>query len=202
VLPSQREIDCLADRIENAFNLRYPEWYRGCSTARVWSSAAMVLWQAHRENAEVPLDPELFVASQPLQEEIVDPWSILARSEAGLRYKSRVRRIIRLLRAELRREIRRVVREVRDGAALASILTRNDPRLSPLGLFISAHRFGRPDLAARVESRAALQHERCPLYRWACLPLLSAELYPLGAAGSPPVRQEGFVTPRKVPSLN
>jgi hypothetical protein len=162
----------------------------------------MVLWQAHCENAEVPLDPELFVASQPLREDVVDPWSTLARSEAGRRYRSRVRKIIQLLRAELRREIRRVAREVRDGASLSNVLTRNDPRLSPLSLYISAHQSGRPDLAARVESRAALQHQRCPLYRWACRPLLPAELYPLGAAGTRPAREEGFVTPRKVPSLN
>jgi hypothetical protein len=162
----------------------------------------MVLWQAHSENMEVPLDPELFVASQPLREDVVDPWSTLARSEAGRRYRSRVRKIIRLLRAELKREIRRVARVVRDGAALSSALTKNDPRLSPLGLYISAHHFGRPDLAARVQSRAALQHQKCPLYRWACRPLLPADLYPLGAAGSQPVREEGFVTPRKVPSLN
>jgi hypothetical protein len=201
VLPSQKEIDRLADRIEHAFNLRYPQWYRGCSTTRVWSSAAMVLWQVHSEHAEIPLDPELFVASQPPRES-VDPWSILARPEAGQRYKGRVRKIIQLLRAELRREIRRVVREVRGGTSLSCVLTRNDSRVSPLGIYIAAHRYGRTDLAARVLSRAALQHERCPLYRWACLPLLPAELYPPDDATPQPAHQEGFVTPRKVPSLN
>ena len=76
MLPSQKQIDCLAERIERAFHLRHPEWYQGCSTARVWSSAALVLWQVHHEAPGIPLDPELFVASQPHCDGIVDPWRI------------------------------------------------------------------------------------------------------------------------------
>ena len=67
---------------------------------------------------------------------------------AGCRYKRRVRKIVRLLRAEVKREIRRVEREVHDGESLSSVLLSHNPRLSPLGLYISALRFGRPDLAS------------------------------------------------------
>src|SRR3954454_19080249 len=127
--------------------MRHPEWYQGCSTSRVWSSAALVLWQVHCEDPDIPLDPELFVASQPYSDAVVDPWRTLAVTEAGSRYRRRVRKIVRLLRAELKREIHKVEREVRDGVGLSSVLLANSPRFSPLGLYICALRFGRPDLA-------------------------------------------------------
>ena len=202
MLPPQKQIDGLARRIERAFHLRHPEWYEGCSTARVWSSAALVLWQAHHEDPCIPLDPELFVASQPCSDGVTDPWLTLANAEAGCRYKRQVRKIVRLLRAEVKREIRRVEREVRDGESLASVLLSNNPRLSPLGLYISALRFGRPDLACVLQSRAARQHSRCPLYRWACQPLIAAELYPIEDAELHPQVREDHAMPRKVASLN
>jgi len=202
VLPSQKQIDCLAERIERAFNLRHPEWYQGCSTARVWSSAALVLWQVHCEDPGIPLDPELFVASQPHGVDIDDPWRILAGTEAGRRYRRRVRKIVRLLRTELKREIRIVEREVRDGSSLSDVLLAHNPRLSPLGLYITAVRFGCPDLAGQFQSRAAQQHSRCPLYRWASLSLLAAEHYPSESAQLHPQSQEDPTIPRKVASLN
>lgn len=162
----------------------------------------MVLWQVHDVHPTIPLDPELFVASQPHSDDIVNPWSILADAEAGNRYRRRVRKIVRLLRDELRREIRRVEREVREGASPSSVLFTQDPRLSPLGRYISAFRLGRPDLAGRLETAAAQQHTRCPLYRWACLPLLAAENYPSEKLEPCPRRHDIHVAPRKVASLN
>src|SRR5206468_3951633 len=126
-------------------------------------------WQVHQEDPGIPLDPELFVASQPNGADIVDPWRILADAESGCRYRRRVRKIVRLLRAELKREIRIVERKVHEGTSLSSVLLAHNPRLSPLGLYITALRFGCPDLANRFQSRAAQQHARCPLYRWASL---------------------------------
>ena len=79
MLPTQEMIDRLADRIERAFRLKRCNWRRGCSTPRIWSAAATILWQVHCENPEIPLDPELFVASQPIAASFGDPWASLGR---------------------------------------------------------------------------------------------------------------------------
>lgn len=54
-----------------------------------------------------------------------------------------------------------------------------DPRLSPLGCYIAAHRVGRIDWARYFAPAAARQHHACPLYHAATLSLLPADLYPL-----------------------
>jgi hypothetical protein len=162
----------------------------------------MVLWQVHEDNGKIPLDAELFVASQPPSDGPIDPWQSLADPEAGRRYTQRVRKIVRLLRKELRSEIRRVEREVLAGASLCRVVGDNNPRFSPLGLFIAAYRLGRPDVADRLRSRAVLQHQRCPLYRWAASPLLSPEFYPNGAPAPQPELDGSPVPPRKIASLN
>jgi hypothetical protein len=163
----------------------------------------MVLWQVTCENPEIPIDPELFVASQPLEGSFADPWSCLAREEAGRRYKLRVRRIIRQLRLELWREIRRAEALVSHGKKLSLLLGGRDSRLSPLGLYITAHRAGRPDLAEKMRPGAIEQHRCCPLYRAASLSLLPAELYPFDDAGAPRVHSDGQLTAhRKIASLN
>src|SRR4051812_25411357 len=129
VLPTQKTIDRLAERIERAFTIRHTPWYRGCSTSRLWSAAATRLWQGHREDRRIPLDPELFIASQPLAESFVDPWLVLAHRDAGRRYKKRVRSIIRQLKDELRREIRRAETQVLAGKQLATVLRAQDQHL-------------------------------------------------------------------------
>ncbi|MGC8638465.1 MAG: hypothetical protein ACP5XB_01145 [Isosphaeraceae bacterium] len=159
--------------------LRRSKWYRGCSTSRIWAAAATILWQVHQEDPDIPLDPELFVAAQPLAAAFADPWLSLAHPDAGRRYYRSVRRIIRRLRAELRREIGRAEDMVRGGLALATVLRCRDRRLSPLGLFITAHRAGRPDLAVQLRPGAIAQHQGCPLYRLASRSFLSAGLYPV-----------------------
>jgi len=62
------------------------------------------------------------------------------------------------------------------------IIASRDARLSPLGLYIAAHRAARPDLAGRLRPGAIEQHDCCPLYRSACMAFLPAELYPTEAS--------------------
>ncbi len=202
MLPTQEMIDRLAGRIERAFRLRGCEWHRGCSTSRVWSAAALVLWDVHTRNPEFPLDPELFVASQPIASPFSDPWKTLADAQAGVRYRCNIRRIVRNLRGELKREIRRAEALLREGRRLSCVLRMSGARLSPLGLFITAHRAGRPDLAERLRPRAVRQHRCCPLYRAATIGLLPAEVYPVGDRVILACAHENPELPRKIASLN
>lgn len=184
MLPTQELIDHLADRIERAYALRRAGWYRGCSTRRVWSAAALCLWQAHADDPALPLDSELFVASQKLPHAVGDPWAELAQPEAAHRYRLQVRRIVLLLRNELSREVRIAEGRMDDPLlGLASLL--RDRRLSPLGCYIAAHRKGRHDLALRFAGSAAEQHKACPLYREASRTLLGMEFYPAREAPAP-----------------
>jgi hypothetical protein len=179
VLPTQELIDHLAQRIERAYTLRRPQWCRGCSTRRVWSAAALRLWQAHVDDPRLPLDCELYVASQTIIPALSDPWSELAQPEAAARYRCRVLRIIRRLRSELRREVRRAERYIDADAGTGATSLAPNSRLSPLGCYIAAQRAGQPELANRFAAAAARQHGSCPLYRPASIPLLSADLYPV-----------------------
>jgi hypothetical protein len=180
VLPTQQVLDRLASRLEHAYGLRRPTWWRGCSTARVWFAAALRLWEAHADDpAQVPLDAELFVASQPISAPIADPWSELAAPESARRYRASVCRIVRRLRSELKREVRLAERLILRGREIAVVLSVDDGRLSPLGCLIVARRAGRPDLADRFAAAAAAQNRSCPLYRLACGLLLPADLYPV-----------------------
>jgi hypothetical protein len=178
VLPTQDMIEHLADRIERAYSLRRPRWWRGCSTRRVWSAAALRLWQAHAEDPQTPLDSELFVASQPISNALSDPWSELTQPDATRRYRSQVQRIIRRLRSELTREVRLAERSIRRHPQTSPAILDRSRRLSPLGCYIAAHRAGRADLADRFVAAAAQQHGSCPLYRPASVFLLAADLYP------------------------
>jgi hypothetical protein len=169
----------MAERIERAYNLRRPRWCRGCSTPRIWFAAALRLWETHAGNPQdVPLDAELYVASQPISAGVADPWSELAEPQAGRRYRLRVRGIVRQLRAELKREVSRAERSIRRGRAIRAVLTLKNEQLSPLGCYLVARRAGRPDLASRFAAAAARQHASCPLYKTASLALVPAELYP------------------------
>jgi hypothetical protein len=177
-LPNQDLIDDLARRIERAYRLRCSLWCGGCSTARVWDRAAHYLWQAHVEAPDsVPLDAELYVAAQAISNRFANPWFDLARPEATHRYRSRVKQIVRHLRAELTREIGRAERAIRRGGAIQNVLKPGNRRLSPLGSYITALRADRADLADRFAGAAALQHQSCPLYRLASSALIPAECY-------------------------
>jgi hypothetical protein len=179
VLPTYEVLDHLADRIEQAYALRRPSWLRGCSTSRVWYTAALRLWEAHTGDPDrVPLDPELFVASQPISAPFSDPWTELAHPESARRYRAAVRRIVRQLRAELKRELVAAERSIREGHEIGGVLGRKNHRLSSLGSYILARRAGRDDLAERFAAAAASQHRSCPLYRSASLAFIPAEFYP------------------------
>jgi hypothetical protein len=202
VIPNQEVIGDLACRIETAYRLRSARWWGGCSTARVWDQGALYLWQAHIESPEsIPLDAELYVASQDISSRFANPWFDVARPEAIGRYRSRVAQIVRTLRAELKREIGRAERAIRRGRAVQKVLNRRNRRLSPLGCYITALRADRPDLAERFTDAAALQHHACPLYRSASSALIPAEHYlfdrfPLARRG---VRSQAAIL---LPTLN
>jgi hypothetical protein len=179
VLPTHEVLDQLAARVERAYGLRKPGWRRGCSTSRVWHAAALRLWEAHaRHPGQIPLDAELFVASQPISVSLADPWTELAHPESARRYQSAVRRIVGQLRAELKRELRLAERSIRQGREIGAVLNRMNRRISPLGSYILARRAGRDDLANRYAAAAAAQHRSCPLYKTASLALIPAEFYP------------------------
>ncbi len=202
MLPTQELIDHLSDRIERAYILRRPRWCRGCSTRRVWSAAALRLWQAHLDDSRLPLDCELYVASQTITPALSDPWSELAQPEAAIRYRSRVLWIIRQLRSELRREVRLAERRIlEDDGIRASSLSTNG-RLSPLGCYIAAQRAGLTELAERFTAAAARQHSSCPLYQSASIPLLPADLYPVTGSTVTRDAEAGVSTPKKLTVLN
>jgi hypothetical protein len=179
VLATQEQIDHLAARIERAYSLRRTFWHRGCSAPQVWTTAAVTLLQLNQGDPLLPVDPELYVASQPIEPTFSDPWAELTQPSACYRYRDRVRKIIRGLREELRGEVRWAERRIQRGAAIEEVLTSGRCALSPLGCFITAQRAGRHDLVERFRTAAAAQHQSCPLYRQACLRLLPAETYPV-----------------------
>lgn len=192
MLASQKELDRLATRIQLAHRRRGARWDDGRSTSRVWTAAAMTLWQAHLDNAEVPLDPELFVASQPMSHGGSDPWLDLVGDGAKAAYARRVRQIIHMLRAELKRELQFADRQLKKGRSLGEMLVEPNPRLSALGRYILARRADRGDLAKKLEGAALAQHRVCPLYRFASLAFLSADEYPVDAS---PEKTEASAAP-------
>lgn len=180
MLPTQELIDQLAERIERAYALRRQSWCRGCTTRRVWSAAALRLWQAHVDDPQVPLDCELYVASQEINESLSDPWSELTQPASARRYRVRIRRIVAGLRRELSKELQRAASLIRKQGKIGLIAPPSGRRISPLGYYIAAHRAGMPELAGRFADAAAEQHRSCPLYRFASLAFLPADLYPSG----------------------
>jgi hypothetical protein len=168
----------------------------------VWAAAANRLWHVHCAHQDIPLDPELFVASQPLTDPFVDPWSSLTNAAAGRRYLRRVRVVIRLLQAELKSEIRRAEARIQSGNGLSKLVRAADTRISPLALYIAAHRAGCPDLAQQLRLRAIEQHNCCPLYRSASLLFIPPELYPVGDFERRREFKEIQEVSRKITSLN
>lgn len=178
VLPTQETIIGLADRIEQAYLRRHPEWTPALTSPRVWAAAAAGLLLLHRNVPAMPVDPELFVAVQPARE-WADPWTDLAHEGALRRYRRHVRRIVAQLREEIRDEVRMAERRVRRGSPLAAVLVDERGRFSALGRYIVARRAGLHELAERLRPEAERQHRSCPLYQQACRPLLPSDAYPL-----------------------
>ena len=167
MLATQATIDVLAERIERVYLLRHPQWYRGCSSPGVWTTAASLLYRVHTDNPEMPLDPELYVAVQPISSTFADPWAELTEPVAARRYQCRVRQMVRGLQSELRGEVQRAEGRVRRGEAMERVLLTKHRSLSPLGCLIVAVRAGRTDLAVLFRPEVIDQHRSCPLYRQA-----------------------------------
>jgi hypothetical protein len=178
VFPPQA-IDQLAKRIQRAYLHHFSAGVRDWSGSGVWEVAAAYLLELHRDTPGLPLDPELFVASQSTSIRCDDPWTLLTLPESRRRYCDRVRQIIRNLRRELRRELRGAERRLDVGITLEMVLEMPSRFFSPLGKYILAHRSDRPDLADAWWPEAREQHRSCPLYVNACDGLIGPGLYPV-----------------------
>lgn len=172
-------IEQLAERIERAYLRRLPYWRQVCSNPQVWAAAAESLVRLHRKDPKIPLDPELYVASQTLGLPLADPWEDLAQARAALRYRRRVHQIIRMLRNELQAEVRLAESRMCQGETLEDVIFSRTRSISPLGRYIVAYQAGRLDLADRFRGLAEGQHRSCPLYRHACRRLLPRQAYPV-----------------------
>ncbi len=175
---TQSVIETLADRIERAYRRRRADWRGLSSSPRVWAIAAETLLRARDADRTLPLDPELFVASQPCDSPVIDPWRELTGSAAIGCYSGRVAEIILGLNGELAEEVRYAEDRVARGEAVARVLLSRNRRVSPLGRYIVARRAGRPVLANRFVQGALDQHRACPLYRRACAEWLPDGAYP------------------------
>jgi hypothetical protein len=179
VISSQDDIEQLADRIERAYRRRYPAWNSIGLTPGVWDSAAARLLEAAVLEPAIPIDPELFVAVQIRSGIRLDPWAELTQTRSLRRYLRALDRIVGQLREELHKEVRRAEGRLLRGMTLDQLLASDASRISPLTLYILAHRAGRHDLSLRLRSEAGAQHRSCPLYRLASKSLLPAHAYPL-----------------------
>ena len=169
-------VETLAGRIERAALRRRPAWSRPGLAAPVWSAAAEALVRLHRAEPSLPLDPEFYVAAQPMAGATADPWQELACHEASRRYALAVRRVVSSLRRELRAEVRRAERRIADGESARQVIARGP---SALARSILACRHGLPELLPGIRPAARQQHRACPLYRAACRGLLPAGEYPV-----------------------
>lgn len=179
MIKTPRVLELLADRIECAYLHRHPDWRSTTLDRRLWTSAASILIDAHATEPWVPLDPELFVASQINMGLPTDPWIDLTRRGAKIRYMRRVREIIRILQTELAGEIRWAASRLARGAAPEAVLLIPTRRMSALSRYITAIRLGRHDLADQFRSGSVEQHDACPLYRVALQKFLASEDFPV-----------------------
>lgn len=178
VLPPGTVSD-IAGRIERAYFRHCPMLPRTFAVSPVWGVAAARLVEIHREEPDLPLDPELFVAVQVRRRPTPDPWGELARPSAIRRYRSHVRRIVLQLRRELRAELQQAERRHRGGQTVEQVVRERRHDFSSLGRYLFACRHHRADLATALRASAAAQHEGCPLYAQACRTLISPHAYPV-----------------------
>ncbi len=179
----------IARRIERAYLRRRPEWRAASIDGHLWTAAARVLLKVGAEQNDIPIDPELFVASQIRAGLTSDPWMDLTQPKAGRRYVAQVRRIVSNLEMELNEEIARVEDAVLDGRSPEMVLLSSNLRLTPLGRYLAATRLGRPDLALPLLADAHEQMRICPLYRAAISDLIAPEDYPEEPLDRTPVRR-------------
>jgi len=195
-------VDEISERIERAYRRRRPRWSHTTVSPQVWEVAAGRLLEVHRADPTLPIDPELFVASQPEPDEQGDPWRDLTSPASARRYRGRIRQIVSSLRQELRQELRWVREKTRQGDDLDAVLASRHRSTSPMGRYIAARRADRVDLADSFREEARAQHQACPLYRLACRGLIHSDSYPVREL-IPGVEMGGVVTsPARAFSLN
>ena len=148
-------------------------------------------------DACIPIDPELYVASQGMNSLMTDPWTGLTSAESVRRYKDRVDVIVRGLRDELTEEVRVAERRILAGQSVCQVLTSKSGRISVLGRYIVAVRASRERLARRFLEGAVEQHRACPLYRQAAAGLIPSTAYPIAegheVASPPDLRMVGIL---------
>ena len=175
---SQTLISILSSRIISAYLRSRREGDGELSTKKAAMAAAALLLQTHLDDEAVPLDPELYVASQSKRSRELSPWFDLATPAAAKCYVRCVRKIVRSLRKEIQSEIDRAEEKIGEGESVYHVLMKPDPKLSGMTRYLLAHRFRRPALANRFLHEAVAQHRSCPLYKQATCEMLSRDLYP------------------------
>ena len=185
MISSQDDIEQLADRIQRAYRRRYPDWNSVGLTPGVWDSAAARLLEAAEFEPAIPIDPELFVAVQVKRGTRHDPWAELTQSCSLRFYLRALERIVSpTSRGSSSRKSDGPRAALLRGMTLDQLPVAESSRISPLSLYILAHRAGRHDLSRRLRSEAEGQHRSCPLYLLASRSLLPAHAYPLDS-GNP-----------------
>lgn len=166
----------IAIRLESAFTKFLP-----VSGARSelgpdhWIRSAVALVGANMSDPQIPVDPELYIASQFGIGEFSMPLDV---DEAVERYKSSVLRTICKLREELTEELKWLTSASRRGLSVERLIRTHSRRITPLSLYIHAQRMNREDLADGLISQVLEQHEHCPLYRAASTQWLEEGRYP------------------------
>ena len=94
MIPTQDEIEPLAERIERAYRRRYPYWNPIGTTPGAWETTATRLISAVGIDPTIPVDPELFIAAQPPVENPHDPWAELAQERPFRLYLKAVKKIV------------------------------------------------------------------------------------------------------------
>jgi len=178
VIPTQNNLDQVAERIERAYRRRHPTWTATGLTPGVWTAAAVRLADVSHGDVSLPIDPELFVAVQNYQSFRRDPWRELTQEGAVKIYRSAVRKIIQQLKAELADEMKRSKRFLEAGGSLDEVLANSKSRVSPITKFVLCHRQKRQDLVEVIRPAAQAQHLACPLYRFACENLVPSLFQP------------------------
>ena len=176
LLATQTDLDLLADRLEQAYRRRHPNWLATALTPGVWTAAAARLAEVAGSRTSYPVDPELFIAVQDYRSFRRDPWSELTQDVSAKLYRAAVRKIIRQLRLELRAELRWSKRRLVAGHTLEQVLAGSKSRLSPITKLALCLEQDRGDLAAAVRPAAEAQHRACPLYRFACKDCFEADV--------------------------
>jgi hypothetical protein len=141
-------------------------------TPGVWTAAAIRLLEATSDKMGFPIDPELYVALQPLNPVSPDPWTELAQKSSILRYRRGLKRIVRQLRRELNSEITRGECRILRGLDLERVLETEGSRISPLARYILCLRAGRIGFSLLHHEAALKQIRSCPLYRLAAVSFL------------------------------